>query len=189
MGRNIKTEIKSRVFSAIRKYSMLKGGETVLVGLSGGPDSTCLLSLLHCLRDEFDLKLQAVYVNHNLRPDEIQAEIAFCEGRCRALGLHLTVKSINVREYAAQEKMNLHEAARELRYQALEEAAFEANADRIALGHNADDQAETLFMRLMRGAGPRGLAGIPPVRGRIVRPLIGTGRQEIERFQIGRAHV
>ncbi|MDA8077917.1 MAG: tRNA lysidine(34) synthetase TilS [Nitrospiraceae bacterium] len=174
--------LAGRMSAVIRKYGMLKNGETVVVGLSGGPDSVCLLHLLHRLRDDLRLDLHAVYVNHNLRPDEVPAEIAFCEERCMLLDLPLIVKSINVREHAAAQKMNLHEAARELRYHAFEEAAVAVKADRIALAHNADDQAETFFMRLLRGAGPKGLSGIPAVRGRIIRPLIDVERREIGRF-------
>ena len=175
-------DLPALVAEVIGRHAMLKGGETVLVGLSGGPDSSCLLHILHRLIPKLDLKLHAVYVNHNLRPDEIPAEIAFCEGLCRGMGVPLVVKSANVREHVSVKKMNLHEAARELRYRAFDEAAFETNAERIALGHNADDQVETLFLHLLRGAGPRGLAGIPPVRGRIIRPLIETPRSEIEEY-------
>lgn len=161
---------------------MLAGGETVIVGLSGGPDSVCLLHVLHSLSEGLRLNVHAVYVNHNLRPEEVPAEIALCEGLCAMLGVQLQVKSVDVRGQAAAGRLNLHEAARQVRYQAFDDAAFTVNADRIALGHNADDQAETLLMRLMRGAGPRGLAGIPPVRGRIIRPLIDIPRPEIERY-------
>ncbi len=174
--------LAASVSAVIRKYGMLKGGETVLVGLSGGPDSVCLLHVLHGLAAELDLKLHAVYVNHNLRPGEIPSEISFCERLCADLGVRLIVKSIDVKGHAASARLNLHEAARQLRYRAFGEAAFEAKASRIALGHNADDQAETLLMRLMRGAGPTGLAGIPPVRGDIIRPLIETERTEIEGY-------
>lgn len=172
----------AKMSEVIRKHGMLSGGETVIVGLSGGPDSVCLLHVLHGLSEKLRLTLHAVYVNHNLRPEEVPAEIALCEGLCAKLGVQLQVKSVDVRGHAAAGRLNLHEAARQLRYQAFDEAAFTVNAGRIALGHNADDQAETLFMRLMRGAGPRGLAGIPPVRGRIIRPLIDIPRPDIERY-------
>jgi tRNA(Ile)-lysidine synthase len=128
------------------------------------------------------LTLRAVYINHNLRPDEVPGEIACCENLCGRLGVPLAIKSVDVSAHAATGKMNIHEAARELRYRAFEEAAFETAADRIALGHNADDQVETFFLRFLRGAGPRGLAGIPPVRGKIIRPLIEAGRKEIESY-------
>lgn len=170
------------VSAVIRKHGMLSGGETVIVGLSGGPDSVCLLHVLHALSERLRLTLHAVYVNHNLRPAEIPAEIALCEGLCGSLGVPLQVMPVDVRGHASDGRLNLHEAARELRYRAFEEAAFKVNAGKIAVGHNADDQAETLFMHLIRGAGRRGLAGIPPVRGRIIRPLIEVERPDIERY-------
>ncbi len=177
-----KPSLKEEVSAVIEKYSMLAGGETVLVGLSGGPDSVCLLTLMGRMREELRLSIHAVYVNHNLRPEETGKEIEFCADLCNRTGVPFVVKSIDVAAYAAQMKMNRQEAARELRYGAFEEAAFEAKADRIALAHNADDQIETFFMRLLRGSGPKGLSGIPPKRGKIIRPLIETGRSAIEKF-------
>lgn len=168
--------------AALKKYSMLSGGETVVIGLSGGPDSVCLLSLLSKLKTELTLSLHAVYVNHNLRPDEVPAEIEFCRTLCNSMGTNFLVKSIDVNSYANEHRMNRHEAARELRYRVFNETAAEVDADRIALAHNSDDQVETVIMRLLRGSGPKGLAGIPAVRGNIIRPLIDTGRQEIEAY-------
>jgi tRNA(Ile)-lysidine synthase len=177
-----KTLLVDEVTAVIRGHSMLAGGETILVGLSGGADSVCLLTLLGKIGDKLRLSIHAVYVNHNLRPMETGKEIEFCRDLCGRYGVPFVVKSVDVSAYAAQSRMNRQEAARELRYRAFDEAAFEAGADRIALAHNADDQIETFFMRLLRGAGPRGLSGIPPTRGRIIRPLIETGRNKIEQF-------
>ncbi len=172
--------LKGRIIAALEKYSMLKRGETVLVGLSGGPDSVCLLYLLDNLKAGINLKLHAVYVNHNLRPDETLKEIDFCSNLCKKLDIGFTVKSVDVTSYAKEQGLNKQEAARELRYRAFDETAFEVGADKIALAHNADDQAETLIMRLLRGAGPKGLCGIPAKRGKIIRPLIEIERRTIE---------
>ena len=174
--------LTDKVIGTIKKYSMLAGGETVLVGLSGGPDSVCLLYLLERLKIRFNLTLNAVYINHNLRPDEIPDEIEFCRKICNKLGINFIVKSIDVRSYMKEYGINKQEAARELRYRAFDETAFEINARKIALAHNADDQAETLFMRLIRGSGPKGLSSIPPHRKNIIRPLIETERSRIEDF-------
>lgn len=176
------SNLKDEVAAVIRRHSMLKGGEKVLVGLSGGPDSVCLLYLLNKLRDEFSLTLHAVYVNHNLRPDETPREIEFCKDLCRSFGIDLFVKSIDVKAYIKAHGLNKQEAARELRYRVFDETAFEAGADRVALAHNADDQAETLLMRLLRGSGPTGLSGIPVKRGKIIRPLIGIERVAVEKL-------
>jgi len=174
--------LTEKAAEAIRKHSMLAGGETVLVGLSGGPDSVCLLTVLHALAPDMRLKLRAVYVDHGLRSDETPDEIEFASDLCMKLDVPFSVKQVNVRPYAKRHGLSLQDAARTLRYEALEEAAAEAGADAIALGHNLDDQVETFLMHILRGSGPRGLSGIPPVRDNIIRPLIETERREIEGF-------
>lgn len=168
--------------TTIKKHSMLGEKDRVLVGLSGGPDSVCLLHLLNKLKEEYKLDIRALYIDHGLRPDEVPNEIEFCRGLCEKLGIPFLTKSVDVKGYAAESGINKQEAARELRYKAFEETALELGANRIALAHNADDQAETFFMRLLRGSGQKGLSGIPPVRGKIIRPLIETERNEIEKF-------
>jgi tRNA(Ile)-lysidine synthase len=161
---------------------MLETGETVIIGLSGGPDSVCLVYVLNRIKDEYNLSLHAVYVDHNLRPDETPKEIEFCRELCKKLNINFIVKSIDVKSAVKKDGLNKQEAARELRYKILNETAVEVNAKKIALAHNADDQAETLVMRLIRGAGVKGLTGIPPKRGNIIRPLIEVERIAIEYF-------
>lgn len=174
--------LTERVAAAIDKHGMFHGGETVLVGLSGGPDSVSLLSILVRLRDTYGLTVHAMYVNHNLRPEETSKEIDFCEDLCRKLGVNFLVKSVDVLSRVDNFGLNKQEAARELRYGAFDEAALDVGAGKIALAHNADDQAETICMRLLRGAGPGGLSGMPVKRGKVVRPLIEIGRADIEGF-------
>src|SRR5512143_211023 len=105
-----------KVKTTIGKYSMLSGGETVLVGLSGGPDSVCLLSVLNALKEELSLKLHAVYVDHGLRPNETPHEIEFCRKLCQEMSVPFTTRTIDVKTYAREQGMNMQEAARELRY-------------------------------------------------------------------------
>jgi len=156
--------------------------ENVLVALSGGPDSVFLLYVLNNLKEELKLDLHTLYINHGLRPEETPLEIESCKKLCETLKVPFITKSVDVKSFAKEKSMNKQEAARELRYKVFEETAFETKANKIALGHNADDQAETLLMRLLRGSGPIGLSGIPPVRGRCIRPLIEIERQEIDRY-------
>lgn len=177
-------EITDTFFGTVRRHAMLQHGDSVLVGLSGGPDSVCLLRLLCGLREELALTLQAVYVNHNLRPDEVPQEISFCEKTCRELNVTFVLKSVDVAGQQKQQGLSRQEAGRDLRYRAFDEAAAELGASKIALAHNADDQAETIFMRLIRGSGPKGLGGIPPIRGKIIRPLIETERSVIEQYLV-----
>ncbi|MBZ0157163.1 MAG: tRNA lysidine(34) synthetase TilS [Alphaproteobacteria bacterium] len=171
-----------KVEETIRKYGMFSSGDHVLVALSGGPDSVCLLSVFHRIQGEFSLHINAAYIDHGLRPHEVPGEIRFCEELCTSLEIPFSTKQVDVAAHSREKGINRQEAARELRYRALNEIAASVGAGRIALGHTADDQAETLLMRLFRGAGPAGLSGIPPVRQNIVRPLIETERNEIEDF-------
>jgi tRNA(Ile)-lysidine synthase len=169
-----------KVAKTIKKYSMLYGGETVLVGLSGGPDSVCLLTVLKKLN--MALKLHALYIDHGLRPEETPKEIEFCKDLCQRMDIPFRTKSVDVKSYAEAYNMNKQEAARQLRYEMLNATALEIKANAIALGHNLDDQVETFLMRILRGSGLRGLLAIPPVRGKIIRPLIETERKDIEAF-------
>lgn len=172
----------NKVKETINKYSMISEGEHVLAALSGGPDSVCLLHILSELRDEYKIKLSALYIDHRLRPEETTFEIDFCKKICDSLNIALFSKTIDVESFAKTEGLNKQEAARELRYRAFYETAGELKADKIALGHNRDDQAETVLIRLIRGSGTSGLSAIPPVRGKIIRPLIDIERAEIEDF-------
>ncbi len=175
-------KIKEKVRDTIKKYKMLSENDHILIGLSGGPDSVCLAVMLNGLKSEMKLTLTAVYLDHGLRAGEVENEKAFCKEFCNSLQIGFLSRSINVKESADKKGMNLQETARELRYAELDEALISENADKIALGHNADDQAETILMRLFRGSGRKGLSGIPPVRGNIIRPLIEVERSEIEQY-------
>lgn len=175
-------DIIEKAVSTIRKHLMLSGGEKVLVGLSGGPDSVCLTAVLKRLTPRFKLSLHAVYIDHGLRPEEAPREAGFCKEFCRGLDIPFSEEKVDVRSYASHEGLNMQQAARDLRYQALESLAHEVKADRIALGHNLDDQVETFFMRILRGSGRKGLSSIPPSRGIIIRPLIDIEREEIEDY-------
>jgi tRNA(Ile)-lysidine synthase len=172
----------NKVIPVITKHAMLIKGDTILIGLSGGPDSVCLLHVLTILREKYELSLHALYIDHGLRPGETDREIEFCNRICEKHNTPFMMKSIEVKSYAKTEKLNMQEAARQLRYRTYEETSYKTNAHKIALGHTADDQAETVLMRLFRGSGPTGLAGIPPVRKNIIRPLIEVERKEIESF-------
>ncbi|MBI5097710.1 MAG: tRNA lysidine(34) synthetase TilS [Nitrospirae bacterium] len=191
-------ELLKKVKETINKYSMFSEGDRVLIGFSGGPDSVCLAVILDKLKKDFNLSLYAVYVDHGLRPDEVENEKKFCREFCDKLGIIFFCESVDVGNYARQKGLNKQEAARDLRYKVYEEIAGRINATKVALGHNADDQAETLLMMLLRGSGRKGLSGIPPVRKLelgvrsqesgvkkdklIIRPLIEIERKEIEEF-------
>jgi tRNA(Ile)-lysidine synthase len=108
-------KLLDKINKTIRKYSMLSEGDSVLIGLSGGPDSVCLTIILDKLRDNFNLSLYAVYINHGLRPDEVVQEISSCRSLCDRLGIRFIPKSINLEEYVRENNLNLQKASRELR--------------------------------------------------------------------------
>jgi tRNA(Ile)-lysidine synthase len=155
---------------------MLRGGEGVLVAVSGGPDSVVLLDVLCSLRVPLALALSVAHVHHGLRP-EADAEAEAVERLCARLGVACRVERVTVRRGPPWD--GLEAESRRARHAALARAAHGAGATRIATGHTADDQAETVLMRLLQGAGPRGLGGIAPVRGALISPLIETRRAEI----------
>jgi len=162
-----------RVERTIRRHAMLAGGECVLVAVSGGADSVALLHSLAALAPAWSLRLHALHVDHGLRADSARDAEAV-----RRLGQQLGVP-VDVATVTVERRGSLEAAARAARYAALTACADRVGAARIALGHTADDQAETVLMRVLQGTGMRGLAGIPPVRDRIIRPLIECRRADV----------
>jgi tRNA(Ile)-lysidine synthetase-like protein len=158
-------------------------GSVVLAGVSGGPDSTALLSVLASLAADLGFSLLACHVDHGIRPAaEREADLASVRDLCAGLGVPLDVRSVpegGCAREASEGGRSLEEVARRRRLALLAEAADAARAGFIALGHTRDDHRETVLMRALQGAGPRGLAGIAPRRGRFVRPLLGASRAEV----------
>jgi tRNA(Ile)-lysidine synthase len=165
-----------------RVHALLPPGSRVLCAVSGGSDSICLLHLLWTERQDRGLEIFAAHYEHGLRGEDSLRDAAFVEAFCRERGIPCTVEHGDATAYAAEKRLGVEEAARELRYAFLERAADALGCDRIATAHNADDNAETLLMNLVRGSGLRGLGGIPPQRGRIVRPLLEVPREEIAAY-------
>ena len=175
-----------KVKESIQKFDMLKCNDRVVVAVSGGPDSTALIYLLNKLKKKWRLYLHIAHLNHMLRYDEAESDSVFVENLARKLKLPVTCKSVKVKDFARKEKLSVEEAARNLRYDFFLKVAKENCAPKIALGHNRDDQAETVLMRFLRGSGISGLRGIPAKRPLedclIIRPLIEIKRKEIMHF-------
>jgi len=167
-----------RVAATITSHRMLAPGQRVLVAYSGGADSTVLLHVLLRLGYE----VMACHVHHGLRGAEADADAAQAAAFAASLGVPYHERRVDAAAYAATHKLSIEAGAREVRYAALEEVAQELGADRIATGHTADDQAETVLLNLLRGAGPAGLSGMPPVRGKIIRPLLAITGAEAEAY-------
>ncbi len=164
----------------------VKNGSAIVVGVSGGPDSTALLSMLSRLAEKRSFRLHACIVDHGMRPrGEIDGDISFVESLARSLYMPVRVIAIPEGECAAEArrlKRSLEETARDLRLDGLERLASELGADSVALGHTQDDAVETLLMRIIQGSGPAGLAGMAARRGVFVRPMLGCTRREIMEY-------
>ncbi|MGB0909250.1 MAG: tRNA lysidine(34) synthetase TilS [Nitrospirales bacterium] len=157
---------------------MLAARDHVLVSVSGGPDSVALLSLLHGLRKKWCLTLHVVHFDHGLRGDESDADAGFVKSLCQGISVPCIVKRLYMND--RPHGFSLQEYARNVRYQELACLREEIGATKVAIGHTADDQVETMIMWMVRGAGTKGLCGIPPVRQpHIIRPLLGTSRSEL----------
>ena len=176
------------VEKAIKAYRMLQPGDRVLVGLSGGPDSTALLLCLHQLAEKLSISLKAAHLNHGLRGDRAAHDARHAANLADALGIPFITETHSVEAFRQNHRMSPEEAAREVRYRFLEGAAIAGGFSRIALGHHRDDDVELMLMRFLRGSGPLGLAGIPPQRPcsdrtvTIIRPFIRTSRPAILSF-------
>ena len=170
------------MLSTIRRYSMVKSGEKVLVAVSGGPDSVALLHALCSISDELGISLYVAHLNHSFRGEASDKDAEYVRELAASFGLSCTMEKIDVPEIQKTLRLSAEEAARLVRYEFLERVADEVGANRIALGHTADDQVETVLMNLLRGTGIDGLSGMPPVRGRIIRPLIAIRRSQVEEY-------
>ncbi|HEX9913113.1 MAG TPA: tRNA lysidine(34) synthetase TilS [candidate division Zixibacteria bacterium] len=175
-------EILRKFEETINRWNMLKKGDRVIVACSGGPDSVALLNLLNQIKGEYGLKLFIAHINHKLRGKESDEDERFVKRLALNLRLKFYSKSFDIKRIAKKEKLSIEECARKIRYDYLIKLANRIKATKIALGHNADDQAETVLMRLIRGAGGLGLSGIPAISGKIIRPLLEVKREKIEQF-------
>lgn len=173
------------VARTVRRHKLIEAGDRILAAVSGGPDSVALLSLLASWGRSCGFSLWAAHVNHGLRGRESEQDAEFVAALCDRLGVGFVSEQVPVaepggRSHAGRKRLSLQECARELRYAALVRMADQLGANKIALGHTADDQAETLLMWMLRGSGTGGLAGIPPARERLfIRPLLEVQRADI----------
>ena len=171
--------IENKVSRTITEYQLLSKGDSVLVALSGGPDSVALLYMLDRMSRKYRLTLSAVYINHNIRKQAALKEEEFCQKLCDRLGIELFIVKEDIPVLAKATRKSVEEAARDFRYETFDRLSAEHDIDKIALGHHVDDRVETVFFRIIRGTGRTGLRGILPRRGRIIRPLYDLTKDEI----------
>jgi tRNA(Ile)-lysidine synthase len=177
---------EQKVLRFIQEQRLIPPGQKVLVAVSGGPDSVSLLHILFNLRKELDIELHIAHLDHRLRGKESDADSAYVAELARKLGIPAAIASRDVKAYQKEHRLSLEEAAREVRYAFLAEAAVKAGAVRVAAGHTASDNIETILMHLVRGSGTRGLRGLLPVNIRragshkltLIRPLLEITREE-----------
>lgn len=164
-----------------RAHRLFTPGDGVVLGVSGGADSVCLLFALHRLCGELGIRLYVVHVNHGVRPDAGR-DAAYAEELCRGLEVPFVLVEEDVQALARRQGCSTEEAGRQARYEAFAREMRRRQAQKIAVAHNAGDRAETMLLNLFRGTGLTGLGSIRPVRGRVVRPLLGLERREIEDY-------
>jgi len=170
-------DLAPRIKNRIIHDNLIKYDETVIVGVSGGPDSICLLHILFQLN--MNLRVVVVYVDHGLRPEETEYEKRLVAKQAYELGAIYETVTVNVHERKKKNKISMEEAARMVRYEALEEVRKRYKASSICVGHTADDQAEELLIRLIRGSGRTGLGGMKSRKGLIIRPLLAERKETL----------
>ena len=172
----------NKVLKTIEKYNLIEKNDKIVVGVSGGPDSMCLLNILNSLSKQLEFSIYVAHINHMIR-EEAEEETRYVEDYCRKIDVPCFIKRIDVTQKSVDEKIGTEEAGRKARYDFFEEVANKVNANKIAIAHNANDNAETILMNIFRGTGSSGLKGIEPIRdNKFIRPLIECERYEIEKY-------
>ena len=171
-----------KILDYMNKNRMFEQGDRVVLGVSGGADSICMLHLLNSLKEQLGITLYAVHVHHGIRGKEADRDADFVEKLCKQLNVPCQIFHLDIPSMAKEKKMSEEEAGRQARYQLFEKVAAETGADKIAVAHNLNDNSETVLFHLFRGSQIKGLTGIPAKRGKIVRPLLCLSRSEIEKY-------
>lgn len=172
----------SKVNKTICTHNMFEYGDIIILGLSGGADSISLLYILNDLKTVYNIKIIAVHINHCIRGFESDSDEIFALEVCKQLGIKFVAFRHDIKEYSKNHGITDEEAGRKLRYESFYNVLSQEKANKIAVAHNKNDQAETILMRLVRGTGIKGLGGIPYVRNEIIRPLLDCTRTEIEEY-------
>jgi tRNA(Ile)-lysidine synthase len=189
--RHREQRLVENVLAFIRRHDLVRTGEPLVVGVSGGPDSVCLLHLLMRLQNDLGTSLHVAHLNHMLRGEESDDDAEYVVRMAGDFGLSISVERRDVRCYRSKHHLSVEAAARRLRYQFFADVVDRVGADAVAVGHTADDQVETVLMRLIRGTGAKGLQSMQPAarwygvgeKGlRVVRPLLGVRREETEEY-------
>lgn len=171
-----------KVMSYIKDNNLIKSGDKVLVALSGGPDSVCLLNILYNLKDELNIEIGAAHLNHLLRDEDAFKDEEYVKTLCKSLNIDYFVKRVDINRYSKYKRVSSEMAGREARYNFFDDILKNEGYTKIATAHNANDQAETILFRLMRGSGIEGLCGIKKSRDKVIRPILCLSRKEVEEY-------
>ena len=178
--------MKEKVLKTIKKYNLIENGDKLVLGVSGGPDSICMLNILNDIKNDRNLHMKfdiiVAHVNHLIREEAIDDQ-KFVEDFCKKINIPFYSKSIDVQKIANNNKIGTEEAGRNARYDFFDEILKKTGANKIAIAHNKNDKVETMIMNILRGSGVSGLKGIEPIKGnKYIRPLIECERFEIEQY-------
>ena len=174
--------LKEEVLKTIETYNLIEMNDKIVIGVSGGPDSICLLHVLYGLKEKLGIEIVVAHVNHMLR-DVADLETEYVQNFCKKLGIECYVKKADILEISKTQKKGTEEVGRQVRYDFFDEVAKKTNSNKIATAHNSNDRAETVILNILRGSGLSGLKGIEPIRdNKYIRPLINTDRQDIENY-------
>lgn len=174
--------MEEKVLKTIKKYELIKSGDNIVLGISGGPDSICMLYILNSLKKDLNFNIYVAHINHMLR-ENAKLDEEYVKNTCEKLNITVYIKHIKIKEIAEKEKRGIEETGRKVRYKFFEEILRKTNSNKIATAHNLNDSIETIILNIIRGTGISGLAGIEPIReNKFIRPLIECERKEIEEY-------
>lgn len=175
--------LEQKIFDFVTKYGLIENGDKIVLGVSGGPDSICMLNILHKMitSKQVDFEIFVCHINHGIR-ENAKIDEEFVKDFCEKINVPFFVKHANIKQMAEEQKRGLEETGRIVRYDFFDEIMQKTGSNKIAIAHNSNDNAETIIMNILRGSGIRGLIGIEKKNGKYIRPLIGTKRAEIEEY-------
>lgn len=173
--------LEDDVLKTITKYKLIDSGDRIVLGVSGGPDSICMLQVLNNLKEKLNFEIFVAHINHGIR-ENAKLDEEYVLNFCEKINIKCFVLKANVKEFAKQNKLGLEEAGRKVRYDYFNEIMNKTNSNKIAIAHNSNDNVETIILNILRGSGPSGLKGILPKNGIYIRPLIEIKRDDIEKY-------
>lgn len=174
--------LEEKVIQTIKKYNLIKDGDKIVIGVSGGPDSITLLDILIKLQNQIKFQICAAHINHGIRTEAIEDQ-KYVEKYCKNHKIECFVKQVKIEQIAKEQKIGTEEAGRNIRYEFFNQVAEKTSSNKIATAHTKSDNAETVLMNIIRGSGTAGLKGIQPIRDeKYIRPLIECQRKEIEEY-------